>query len=138
MSRVIGIDLGTTIPAKATQVFSTADEDRRFHELVKARNRADALIHSTRTTVADFADRLDAAAKERIESLIAELEEAMKGNDAKAIAARTETLGTETGKLFETARSTSATGSAGPTGGAGDEDVVDAEFEDVSDDRKRD
>lgn len=79
MSRVIGIDLGTTIPAKATQVFSTADEDRRFHELVKARNRADALIHSTRTTVADFADRLDAAAKERIESLIAELEEAMTG-----------------------------------------------------------
>jgi molecular chaperone DnaK len=115
-----------------------ADEDRRFHELVEARNRADALIHSTRTTVADFADRLDAAGKERIESLIAELEEAMKGNDAKAIAVRTETLGTETGKLFETARSTAATGSAGPTGGAGDEDVVDAEFEDVSDDRKRD
>ena len=47
-----------------------ADEDRKFHELVEARNRADALIHSTRTTVAEFADKLDAASKDRIEGLI--------------------------------------------------------------------
>jgi len=113
-----------------------ADEDRKFHELVEVRNRADALIHSTRTTVAEFADKLDAAAKERIEGLIAELEEAIKGNDAKAIAAKTETLGTETGKLFEAASTASAAGSAQQGGGAGNEDVVDAEFEDVSDDRK--
>jgi molecular chaperone DnaK len=113
-----------------------ADEDRKFHELVEVRNRADALIHSTRTTMAEFADRLDAAAKERIEGLIAELEEAMKGNDAKAIAAKTETLGTETGKLFEAAHTAPAAGSAHQGGGAGNEDVVDAEFEDVSDDRK--
>jgi len=113
-----------------------ADEDRKFHELVEVRNRADALIHSTHTTVAEFADKLDAAAKERIEGLIAELEEAMKGNDAKAIAAKTETLGTETGKLFEAASTASAAGSAPQGGGAGNDDVVDAEFEDVSDDRK--
>jgi molecular chaperone DnaK len=115
-----------------------ADEDRKFHELVEARNRADALIHSTRTTVAEFADKLDSTAKDQIEGLIAELEEAMKGNDAKAIAAKTETLGTETGKLFEAAHTASATGSTHQGEGVGNEDVVDAEFEDVSDDRKSD
>jgi molecular chaperone DnaK len=113
-----------------------ADEDRKFHELVEVRNRADALIHSTRTTVTDFADKLDAAAKERIEGLIAELEDAMKGNDAKAIAAKTETLGTETGKLFEAARVSAAPGGGAQAPGGGDDDVVDAEFEDVIDDRK--
>jgi molecular chaperone DnaK len=111
-----------------------ADEDRRFHELVEARNRADALIHSTRTTVADFADRLDAAGKERIEGLIAALEEAMKGNDAQSIAAKTEALGTETGKVFEAARASAAPGSGTASAAGGDDDVVDAEFEDVSDD----
>jgi len=113
-----------------------ADEDRKFHELVEVRNRADALIHSTRTTVAEFADKLDAAAKERIEGLIAELEEAMKGNDAKAIAAKTEALGTETGKIFEAARASAASGGGAQAPGSGGDDVVDAEFEDVSDDRK--
>jgi molecular chaperone DnaK len=113
-----------------------ADEDRRFHELVEVRNRADALIHSTRTTVAEFADKLDTAAKERIEGLIAELEEAMKGNDAAAIAAKTETLGMETGKAFEAARASAAPGGGAQAPGGGDDDVVDADFEDVSDDRK--
>jgi molecular chaperone DnaK len=115
-----------------------ADEDRKFHGLVEARNRADALIHSTRTTVADFEDRLKGAAKERIERLIAELEEAMKGNDAQSIAAKTEALGTETGKAFEAACASAAPGGGAQAPGGGDDDVVDAELEDVSSDRKSD
>jgi molecular chaperone DnaK (HSP70) len=114
------------------------DEARKFHELVEARYRADALIHSTRTTVAEFADKLDAAAKARIERLIAALEEAMKGNDAQPIAVKTEALGTETGKAFEAARAAAAPGGGAQAPGGGDDDVVDAELEDVSDDRESD
>ncbi len=109
------------------------EEDARFHELVAARNRADALIHTTRTTVKDFDGELDGAAKDRIESLIADLEEAMKGSDAKRIAAKTEALGTQTGRLFKAARS--AASGAAADAKAADDDVVDAEFEDVSGDR---
>ena len=110
-----------------------AAEDRKFHELVEARNRADALIHTTRTTMKDHEGRLEAAGRDRIERLIRDLEEALKGNDAKSIAAKTETLGTQTGKLFEAARAASATGGTARTQRGGDDDeVVDAEFEDVS------
>ena len=114
------------------------EEDARFHELVAARNRADALIHTTRTTVKDFEGGLDEPAKDRLESLIADLEEAMKGSDAKRIAAKTEALGTQTGRLFEAARSAaSGAGAAADAKGAkgADDDVVDAELEDVSGDR---
>ncbi|MGD8931073.1 MAG: Hsp70 family protein, partial [Chromatiales bacterium] len=113
-----------------------AEDDRKFHELVEARNRADALIHATRTTAKDFESSLDDAAKTRIESKISDLEEAMKGNDAKLIVAKTEELGTESGKLFEAARATSSTRDSGQSASTGDDDVVDAEFEDVSGDPK--
>ena len=111
------------------------EEDARFHELVAARNRADALIHTTRTTVKDFDGGLDEPAKDRIESLIADLEEAMKGSDAKRIAAKTEALGTQTGRLFEAARSAASGAGAAADAKGADDDVVDAEFEDVSGDR---
>jgi molecular chaperone DnaK len=112
------------------------EEDVRFHELVKERNLADALIHSTRSTLKDFGGELDATAKTRIDSLIHVLEEAMKGNDAKAIAAKTEALGKETGELFEAARAASAAHGQAQAGQSGGDDVVDAEFEDVSGDGK--
>jgi molecular chaperone DnaK len=111
------------------------EEDARFQVLVEARNRADALIHATRNTVDDFAGGLDATAKKRIDSLIADVEEAMKGSDAKQSAAKTEALGTETGRLFEAARSAASGAGAAPDAKAADDDVVDAEFEDVSGDR---
>jgi molecular chaperone DnaK len=111
-----------------------AEEDRRFHVLVEVRNRADALIHATQSTVRDFKESLDDNAKMRIETLITDLEEAMKGNDAKRIAAKTEELGTETGKLFEAARATGGTAKSATA----TDDVVDAEFEDVSGEGKND
>jgi molecular chaperone DnaK len=112
-----------------------AEEDRKFHELVEARNRADALIHATQNTVRDFEGSLDDGARGRIDGLIADLEEVMKGSDAKHIAAKTEKLGSETGKLAEAARTATATDGPAKSATATDE-VVDAEFEDVSQDRK--
>ncbi|MBV5272365.1 MAG: molecular chaperone DnaK [Lamprocystis purpurea] len=111
---------------------ANAVEDRKFHELVEARNRADALIHAIRTTVKDLEGTLAAAGRDRIEGLIGDLEMAIKGSDAKSIAAKTQTLETEAGRLFEAARAASQTGNTGRTERGGDDDVVDAEFEDVS------
>ena len=96
------------------------------------------LLYSTRSTLKGFGDELDATAKTRVDSLIGALEEEMKGNDAKAIAARAEALGKETGKIFEAARAASAGHEQAQAQGAqpGGDDVVDAEFEDVSGDGK--
>ena len=111
---------------------ANAEQDRKFHELVEARNRADALIHTTRTSAKAVEATLDAAGRDRIESLIGDLEEAMKGSDAKSIAAKTETLGTQTSRLFEAARAASGTDGTARTQRGGDDEVVDAEFEDLS------
>jgi molecular chaperone DnaK len=111
---------------------TNAAEDRKFHELVEARNRADALIHATRTSVKGLEGTLDAASRDRIEGLIGDLEKAIKGSDAKSIAAKTETLGTESGRIFEAARAAPAAGGSARAQRAGDDEVVDAEFEDVS------
>ena len=108
-----------------------AAEDRKFHELVEARNRADALIHATRTTVKDSEGTLEAAARERIERLISDLEEAIKGSDVNAIDAKTEILRTETSRLLEGARGAATTGGSARAQGGGDDEVMDAEFEDV-------
>ncbi|WP_295447292.1 molecular chaperone DnaK [uncultured Thiodictyon sp.] len=108
-----------------------AAEDRKFHELVEARNRADALIHATRTTVKDSEGTLGAATKDRIERLIGDLEEAIKGSDVNAVAAKTETLRTETSRLLEAARGAATTGGSARAQGGGDDEVLDAEFEDV-------
>jgi len=125
------------------------EEDRRFHELVQARNHADSLIHAARKSMHDLGDKVEAGEKERIEAAIKDLEEAMKGEDKAAIDARTQALAEASSKMAERlyAQSGSAggagPGAAGEAGGAssegrkaGDEDVVDAEFEEVKDDKK--
>jgi molecular chaperone DnaK len=122
------------------------EEDRRFHELVQARNHADSLIHATRKSLHDLGDKVEAGEKSRIESAIKDLEEAMKGEDKAAIESRTQALAEASSKMAErvyaqagTDSAAGAAGSAGAesqqSGGAG-EDVVDAEFEEVKDDKK--
>jgi len=123
-----------------------AEEDRRFHELISARNHADTMIHATRKSMAQIGDKMEGGEKERIESAIRDLEEAMKGEDKDRIESLTKALGEASAKMAERLYAqSSAQGGAGETdageahhetGGGAKDDVVDAEFEEVKDDKK--
>tara|TARA_R110001606_G_scaffold395213_2_gene567162 strand:- start:57839 stop:59749 length:1911 start_codon:yes stop_codon:yes gene_type:complete len=114
-----------------------ADEDRKFHELVSARNQADGLVHSTKKSIADLGDKLAADEKEKIEAAITELEVAIKGEDKADIEAKTTALTEASGKLSEKAYAENAEAGEATADAAKDaDDVVDAEFEEVDDDKK--
>jgi len=115
-----------------------ADEDRKFQELVGARNAADALVHSTKKSITDLGDKLDADEKVKIEAAVADLEEALKGEDKDDIEAKTTALTEASGKLAEQAYAENAEAGAAPEGeqAKAADDVVDAEFEEVEDDKK--
>ncbi len=122
-----------------------AEEDRRFKELVTARNEADALIHATRKSLEELGDKVAAGDKEQIEQVAKELEELIKGDDKDAIEAKTRQLAELSGKIAQQAYAAGGgesagaetAGQAGPSTEAGAEDVVDAEFEEVKDDDKK-
>ncbi|BBO21380.1 MAG: molecular chaperone DnaK [Burkholderiales bacterium] len=118
-----------------------AEEDRKLHELVNARNGCDAMIHSVKKALADYGDKIDADEKGRIEAAIKEAEEAIKGSEKEAIEAKTTALAQASQKLGEKiyAEQQATAGAAGgapggDSGGKQDEgDVVDAEFTEVKD-----
>ncbi|RDH89982.1 MAG: molecular chaperone DnaK [endosymbiont of Seepiophila jonesi] len=125
-----------------------ADEDRQFQELATVRNQADNMIHATKKSMEELGDdKLEAGEKDAVEAAIKDLEEVMKGNDKDAIEAKTKVLTDASSKMAERlyaqqsgdAGAAEAAGAAddaaGAQGGAGD-DVVDAEFEEVKDDKK--
>jgi molecular chaperone DnaK len=130
-----------------------AAEDRRFHELVDARNQADNLIHATTKTLKELGEKVEEGEKQEIESAIESLQAAMKGDDKGEIEKGTERLGELSGKLAQRVYSQqqSDQGGGGPGGGAGaaggtdsgsaggrsGDDVVDAEFEEVNEDRNK-
>jgi molecular chaperone DnaK len=122
-----------------------ADEDKKLRELVDARNKADNMIHASEKSIKELGDQVDAGEKSKVEAAIAELKEAIKGDDRAAIEARTTALTEAAGKIAEQAyaKKAEATGTHGAEGGdAGTtkdsqgEEVVDAEFEEVKDDKK--
>ena len=119
---------------------SHAEEDRRFEELVTARNTADGMIHATRKTLEEAADKVEEAEKTAIENAISELEEALKGDDKAEIEAKTRTL-TEASsslaqRLYEQAQQEAPEPEAADADSGGvDPDAVDAEFEEVKDDK---
>ena len=121
------------------------EEDRKARELVDARNQADNLVHATRKSMRDLGDKVSESEKKDVEDAIAELEEAMKGSDKDAIDTKVEALAEKSGKLAERAyQSSGAEGAGGSSEGqqsggsreSAHEDVVDAEFEEVKDDKK--
>jgi molecular chaperone DnaK len=121
-----------------------AEEDKRTHELVDARNQCDAMIHSVKKALAEHGEKVGADEKGQIETSLKEAEEAMKGNDKAIIEAKTQALATASQKLGEAvyAQQQAADGAAAgaaPGGASGGEakkdegDVVDAEFTEVKD-----
>lgn len=119
-----------------------AEEDKRKKELIEVRNQADSLIYNEEKNIREFGDKIDASEKARIEDAIARLKRAMEGENIAEIRSAQEELTRVSHKLAEamyskTAGAGQATGEqAGPergpkTTGAKDDDVVDADFEDV-------
>lgn len=121
---------------------ANAEEDKKLTELVASRNQAEALIHSVKKSLADYGDKLDAAEKEKIEAALKEAEEAVKGDDKAAIDAKAEALGAASQKLGEMvyaqaqAEAQAGEGAQAESSAKKDDDVVDADFEEVKDDKK--
>jgi molecular chaperone DnaK len=112
-----------------------AEEDRKFRELVGARNQADALVHGTEKQLRDLGDKVDAATRARIESALAEARDAIKGEDQARIELKARALAEAAASLAAVGGGEAGggpAGGAGPGAGAGD-GVVDAEFEEVKD-----
>ena len=120
-----------------------ADEDRRFRELVDVRNQADGLIHTTKKSLSELGEQVGEQEKGDVEAAIKALETAVAGDDKAEIEAKMQALTELSGKLAERAYQKSqgddgpsaGDGSDGGAGTAGGDDVVDAEFEEVRDDR---
>jgi molecular chaperone DnaK len=127
------------IEAMVREAEANAAEDKKRKELVEAKNHADALIHTTEKALAEHGDKIGATEKGAIETAMADLKSALEGENADDIQARTQTLMQASMKLGEAMykEQASATG-AGDAGSSdhADDGVVDAEFEDVSGDKK--
>ncbi|GAA5087565.1 MULTISPECIES: molecular chaperone DnaK [Paenalcaligenes] len=110
-----------------------AEEDRRIAELATARNQGEALVHSTRKSLEDYGDKLEASEKEAIEKAIADLEIALKGDDKADIEAKTEALTTAAQKLGEKiyADMQAQQAAGAEADKPADDNVVDADFKEV-------
>ncbi len=132
------------IAAMERDAEANKDADEKFEKLVAARNQADGLIHATQKQIEEAGSDLPASDKESIEAAIAELETARKGDDLQAIEEKSQALIQASQKLLEIAQAkaqagaTDAGAGADAQQGAGqpDDNVVDAEFEEVNDDKK--
>ncbi|GLK83274.1 molecular chaperone DnaK [Ancylobacter defluvii] len=113
-----------------------AADDKQRRALVEAKNHGEALIHSTEKALAEHGDKVGAAEKGAIETGIAELKTALEGDDAEAIAAKTNALAQASLKLGE-AMYAAQQGGGEAEAGAPKDDVVDAEFTEVDDDKKK-
>ncbi len=122
-----------------------ADEDRKLRELVEVRNQGDSLIHSVEKSIKDLGDKLTDDEKKPAEDAIATLREALKGEDKAAIESGIEALTQASAAIAQKAygqeQGAEAAGQAGAEsaeagGAAKDDDVIDAEFEEVKDDKK--
>ncbi|TCW32244.1 molecular chaperone DnaK [Gulbenkiania mobilis] len=119
---------------------ANAEEDKKLHELVQARNQAESLIHSVKKSLADFGDKIEADEKSAIEAALKDAEEVVQGDDKEVIEAKTQALMTASHKLAEKMYAAqggeAAAGQPGAEAGANAKDdgnVVDAEFEEVKD-----
>ena len=120
-----------------------AEEDRKFHDLVNARNQADNMIHAVTKSIDELGDKVEAGEKAAAEAAIAALKESLKGDDKDDIDAKTKALAEASAKIAEKAYAQQTESSSGDKGGDGSagsggeqDNVVDAEFEEVKEDNK--
>jgi molecular chaperone DnaK len=115
-----------------------AEEDKARKAAVEAKNHGEALVHSTEKALAEHGSKVGDAERSAIENAMADLKEALKGDDSEAIKAKTNTLMQASMKLGEAMykEQAAAGGAPGGEGGPKKDDVVDAEFTEVDDDKK--
>jgi molecular chaperone DnaK len=122
-----------------------AEDDAKFRELVDVRNQSDALVHATEKSLEDLGDKVEAAERANVEAALADLKDALKGDNKETIETKSKALSEASAglaqKAYEQAQQEGAAGSgdAGAESGAGgaasgDDSVVDAEFEEVKED----
>jgi len=120
-----------------------AEEDRKFRELVEARNKADALVHGTEKALKDLGEKVQPADRANIENAVSDLKRALSGDDKDIIEKKAAEVSRLTATLAQQSAEAGAGPGAGPQGaaggsgaGGGNDDVLDAEFEEVKDKKK--
>jgi len=116
-----------------------AEEDQKFRELIDLKNQSEAMVHATEKTLSDLGEKVEAEERARIESAISDLKDALKADDKDKIEARTSALAEASASMAQKAYEQAAADEDGSTDGSansGDDGVVDAEFEEVRDDKK--
>ncbi|NOI92807.1 molecular chaperone DnaK [Vibrio splendidus] len=127
------------IEAMVQEAEANKEADKKFEELVTARNQADQMIHGTKKQVEEAGEALPADEKAKIEAAIEALESVKSGDDKEAIDAKVQELMQAAQKLMEIAQQKAQAEQAGADAGEQpkqDDDVVDAEFEEVKEDKK--
>jgi molecular chaperone DnaK len=121
---------------------SNAEEDKKFEDLVQARNAADTLVHGCKKTLDESAEKVEASEKENIEKAISELEEVLKGEDKEEIEQKTKSLADASSSLAqrlyaEQQQESQAANqdNSNPDNANSNEEVVDADFEEVKEEK---
>ncbi|MDC0239583.1 molecular chaperone DnaK [Candidatus Thioglobus sp.] len=114
---------------------SHAEEDKKFQELITARNMADSLVHSTKQTLEELKDEISDEEKSTIESAVNELEESIKGDDKDDIDAKVQNLSEKAQVLAQKAQEKASAENPEAGNEKADEDVVDADFEEVKEEK---
>ena len=116
---------------------ANAAEDKKRREAVDAKNHADALVHSTERALSEHGSKIGETDRRAIEDAIGDLKEALKGDDSEAIKAKTNTLAQVSMKLGEAMYKDQQAGGGAAGTSEKKDDVVDAEFTEVDDDKKK-
>jgi len=112
-----------------------AEDDKKFQELITARNMADSLVHSTKQTLEELKEEISDEEKTTIESAVNELEESIKGDDKDDIDAKVQNLSEKAQVLAQKAQEKASAEGSETADGKADEDVVDADFEEVEEEK---
>jgi molecular chaperone DnaK len=117
-----------------------AAEDAKFRELIEVRNQADGLVHATEKSLRELGDKVDGAERAKIEAALADVKEAIKGDSKSTIETKVKALGEASAgmaqRIYGAQQGAQQQGAPGGSDAGGDENVVDAEFEEVKDDKK--
>ena len=114
---------------------SHAEEDKKFQELVTSRNMADSLVHSTKQTLDELKEEISEDEKTAIDAAVSELEESIKGDDKEAIDAKVQNLSEKAEVLAQKAQEKASSEAPSEGGTEANDDVVDADFEEVKEEK---
>jgi molecular chaperone DnaK len=120
---------------------ANAEADKKRREAVEAKNQGESLVHSTEKSLSEYGDKVSAEDKKAIEDALASLKTALEGDDADDIKAKTQTLAEASMKLgqamYEAAQAAETGAAGGSEDKASNDDVVDADYEEIDDDKKK-